>query len=223
MIDFSTISSLTIDGKAVNRVFINGENVYSTVPDAKETYNNEAWEILKDSVKFCIFYDKEATEIYTYNVWSTFEEEGFTASGTGASYPIPVSPHVLISAAHWGSSLPTGTINYGGVSVTLGNWTTLKDWAASKGKSIEYSAILDGDDIALCRCEKTSAIPDACIPWFIDKPTFKYKFWSGTPNGVVCWHSPQKTFTVDGVAKHYAVPMVMRDFGSWGVAKTLGN
>ncbi len=188
--DFSSLSSLALNGAELNRLSLNGEVVYSTTLDAKLAVNEEAKAVLSVAQLLGTnSYTDTGGNTYTYNVYSTFEEAGFTGGGSGNNRPIPISPHLLASATHYGT-LPTGAITYGGVTVTRLNWVTLRDWAEAHGYKKLFNKIKYGDDISICFCDKGSAIPDSCIPWYMNTKTCKVKFWNGDLKGVVCWHSP---------------------------------
>lgn len=217
--DFSSLTSLSVNGAELNRLFLNGEVVYSTTPDSKIAVNEAAKSILNNAqLMGTNSYTDVTGKTYNYNVYNTFEEGGFTGGGSGNHRPIPISPHILASATHYGT-LPTGAITYGGVTVTRLNWVTLRSWAETHGQTRLFHKITNGDDISICFCDKATAVPDSCLPWYMTTKTSKLKFWNGDLTGVVCWHSPQKSITVEGVAHQYAVPMIVTGVGKWGSGK----
>lgn len=171
---------LTIDGKVIKDLAINGKICYATYPDAQMQINEQAWSVLSSSLSVGSgHYNYPGTSTrYDYNIYSTFDEGGYTGAGAGNVRPFVVSPHILASAQHYPNK-PTGNITIGGTTIKRLQWVNLKDWALENGYTeSDFSGIYEFGDIALCKCDKATAIPDNCIPYFISKDRINQLFFS---------------------------------------------
>ena len=67
----------------------------------------------------------------------------------------------------------------------------LSSWALDNGwTSEELNKIDRVEDICLCKCDKSTAVPDSCIPYFISKAKIEELFLKGNVNGCIGWRSP---------------------------------
>jgi len=194
-----------INGKAVKRLYINGKLAHSSVPDAGALVNGEASadygmgspEKLGES---SYTYDGQT---YGYSVYRTFDisdvSVSFVTNGEGNLCPWFVSPHVVATAAHWGSALYTGKWWGGEREYDVSAWTNLSDWALENGWTEEQlRGMTDIGDVVVAKTTGVTTVQQASCPWFVKKETVDKYFWNGTLKGVVGFHAPQPTYTFDG-------------------------
>lgn len=153
-----------------------------------------------------------------YGIYSTFVPR-MTSPGAGNVRCWAVSQHILASAKHYAvKPLGEQTFSDGTTTATVRKlqWVNLADWAKTNGwteaevKSIGFSF----PDIMFIRCDKTTAVPDGCVPYFMDDAKCREYFGAPTKSpspldGVVGWIQPQNN--------EYAVPVLLRS-ESWLIA-----
>ena len=90
---------MTIDGKNVRKLYLDGKLAYVGT-DKMDDVNNYAWSILSSALSVGSGYYNypSTTTRYDYNIYSTFDEGGYTGSGAGNVRPFVVSQHILATA-----------------------------------------------------------------------------------------------------------------------------
>ena len=147
---------------------------------------------------------------YNYNQWSTFVENDFTGVGAGNQRPFVISPHIMATASHY-DNIPTGNLQIDNVTVNRVSHENLLDWALDTGFwSESYLTSLGISDIELVKLDKSVAVPEANIPYFISYDKLKARIYSGNLQYIVGWTSPQIAF--NGVK--YAAPILFSGYNS---------
>ena len=104
MIDFTQINSLTLGGKAVNWLYLNGKAILPRT-NGYTLANDSAYAALQNAtVAQTLSYGGKS-----YNVYGTFDNKIWTGAGAGNVRPWFISPHVMVSAHHY-TSKPTGSL-----------------------------------------------------------------------------------------------------------------
>jgi len=129
-----------------------------------------------------------------YVLFNTFPYR-MTSVGAGNVKPFAVSAHVLACSSHYANWV-TGTHTFDDgnghtASVTKRAWVRLYDWALTNGftqAEVDYAEIAD---VCMVTCDRTMAVPDGCIPWFMSEYTAADMF-GDTVDGVQAWFAPQE-------------------------------
>lgn len=192
----------TIDGKALKRLYINGRLVYCTDPDQMVIANTTAMSGdfgSKVSLGTNSYVWNGST--YNYTVYDMPVAPKWGPIGAGNDNPWHITPNVVVCAAHWASSLKTGTwTGSGGLTYNVSEWTNLRTWALANGYTEEQlSGMLDIGDIvvAVCGNGSTSFTQSEC-PWLIASDLVKTAFWNGSLKGTIGYHVPQKSIEQSG-------------------------
>lgn len=187
----------TIDGKALKRLYINGRLVYCTDPDQMVIANTLAMSGdfgSKVSLGTNSYVWNGST--YNYTVYDMPVAPKWAPIGAGNDNPWHISPNIVVCAAHWASSLKTGTwTGSGGLTYNVSEWTNLRTWALANGYTEEQLAgMMDIGDIvvAVCGNGSTSFNQNEC-PWLIASDLVKTAFWNGSLKGTIGYHVPQKS------------------------------
>lgn len=105
-----------------------------------------------------------------------------------------IAPHFALTAAHWWPGgvgrtgrwlTPDGTV----ATTTTTGGVRLRDWAIANGYTSEEASAVS--DIYVFRTD--NAIPDACIPYVIDKPAIDAIF-GGSLRGINCYAVTQNGY-----------------------------
>lgn len=133
---------------------------------------------------------------YTYTLLNTFQPR-FTQKRAGNVSCFAVSQHILASAKHYGSGirwLGNQTFDDGAghtATVKKLKWVDLYSWALTNGWTEAELSDMNIGDIALIQCDKATAVPDGCIPYFMTEE--KRQAWFGASMlGVAGWYYPQE-------------------------------
>lgn len=192
----------TIDGKALKRLYINGRLVYCTDPDQMVIANTLAMSGdfgSKVSLGTNSYVWNGST--YNYTVYDMPVAPKWAPIGAGNDNPWHISPNIVVCAAHWASSLKTGTwTGSGGLTYNVSEWTNLRTWALANGYTEEQLAgMTDIGDIvvAVCGTGSTSFTQSEC-PWLIASDLVKTAFWNGSLKGTIGYHVPQKSIEQSG-------------------------
>lgn len=192
----------TIDGKALKRLYINGRLVYCTDPDQMVIANTLAMSGdfgSKVSLGTNSYVWNGST--YNYTVYDMPVAPKWAPIGAGNDNPWHISPNIVVCAAHWASSLKTGTwTGSGGLTYNVSEWTNLRTWALANGYTEEQlSGMMDIGDIAVAVCGSgsTSFTQSEC-PWLIASDLVKTAFWNGSLQGTIGYHVPQKSLNSAG-------------------------
>ena len=192
----------TIDGKALKRLYINGRLVYCTDPDQMVIANTLAMSGdfgSKVSLGTNSYVWNGST--YNYTVYDMPVAPKWAPIGAGNDNPWHISPNIVVCAAHWASSLKTGTwTGSGGLTYNVSEWTNLRTWALANGYTEEQlSGMMDIGDIAVAVCGSgsTSFTQSEC-PWLIASDLVKTAFWNGSLKGTIGYHVPQKSLNSAG-------------------------
>lgn len=187
----------TIDGKALKRLYINGRLVYCTDPDQMVIANTLAMSGdfgSKVSLGTNSYVWNGST--YNYTVYDMPVAPKWAPIGAGNDNPWHITPNVVVCAAHWASSLKTGTwTGSGGLTYNVSAWTNLRTWALANGYTEEQLAGMSdiGDIVvAVCGSGSTSFTQSEC-PWLIASDLVKTAFWNGSLKGTIGYHVPQKS------------------------------
>lgn len=192
----------TIDGKALKRLYINGRLVYCTDPDQMTIANTEAMSgDFGSKVSLGTNSYVWNGNTYNYTVYDMPVAPKWAPIGAGNDNPWHISPNIVVCAAHWASSLKTGTwTGSGGLTYNVSEWTNLRTWALANGYTEEQLAgMMDIGDIvvAVCGSGSTSFTQSEC-PWLIASDLVKTAFWSGSLKGTIGYHVPQKSIEQSG-------------------------
>lgn len=200
----------TIDGKALKRLYINGRLVYCTDPDQMVIANTLAMSGdfgSKVSLGTNSYVWNGST--YNYTVYDMPVAPKWAPIGAGNDNPWHISPNIVVCAAHWASSLKTGTwTGSGGLTYNVSEWTNLRTWALANGYTEEQLAgMMDIGDIvvAVCGSGSTSFTQSEC-PWLIASDLVKTAFWNGSLQGTIGYHVPQKSIEQSGFTEWTVSP-----------------
>lgn len=192
----------TIDGKALKRLYFNGRLVYCTDPDQMVIANTLAMSGdfgSKVSLGTNSYVWNGST--YNYTVYDMPVAPKWAPIGAGNDNPWHISPNIVVCAAHWASSLKTGTwTGSGGLTYNVSAWTNLRTWALANGYTEEQLAGMNdiGDIVvAVCGSGSTSFTQSEC-PWLIASDLVKTAFWNGSLKGTIGYHVPQKSIEQSG-------------------------
>lgn len=192
----------TIDGKALKRLYINGRLVYCTDPDQMTIANTLAMSgDFGSKVSLGTNSYVWNGNTYNYTVYDMPVAPKWAPIGAGNDNPWHISPNIVVCAAHWASSLKTGTwTGSGGLTYNVSEWTNLRTWALANGFTEEQLAgMTDLGDIvvAVCGSGSTYFTKSEC-PWLIASDLVKTAFWNGSMKGTVGYHVPQKSIEQSG-------------------------
>ena len=167
-------------------------------------------------------------ETNTFRVWRTLSPT-FAWPGVGNTTPFALSPHVMVTAAHyptwnidrWTSNTLTNWVSGGTFSVRRGPSVHLADWAATNGfTAAEIALAGDLTDVAMIPLVE-GEIPSECCPWLasVDWLAENYVNFEGIcawaiTQGNAYWSPP-----ANRNALLWAIPVILRG-GSLTAANT---
>lgn len=142
-----------------------------------------------------------------YCVWSTADLNRYCGGiSQGHIRPFAVSPHVLATAAHYGSDIRLGIQTFDDVPVSKVRVRLLTDIARELHFSDAEIARMDIGDIAIVLCDLDGpGVPDNCIPYFMAEDVAERRL--GSLAGLTVWANNQRTL--------YAIPMRMTSNTTW--------
>lgn len=190
-----------INGKAVKRLYINGRLAYSSEPDLMEAVDDLALSGefgAKDVLGSGSYQWNGST--YSYTVYDAPTAGRWCPLGAGNDNPWFAAPGLAVCAAHWASSLKTGTwTGSGGLTYDVSAWVNLRDWALENGfTSADVAGMTDVRDVvvAVNGPGATQLSAEEC-PWFMPADLARKAFWNGSARGCVGWHAPQKSLSAE--------------------------
>lgn len=215
-----------INGKAVKRLYINGRLAYSSEPDLMEAVDDLALSGefgAKDVLGSGSYQWNGST--YSYTVYDAPTAGRWCPLGAGNDNPWFAAPGLAVCAAHWASSLKTGTwTGSGGLTYDVSAWVNLRDWALENGfTSADVAGMTDVRDVvvAVNGPGATQLSAEEC-PWFMPADLARTAFWNGSARGCVGWHAPQKSLSAEdseGADMNLLAPVVMQANNSWQTPK----
>lgn len=145
-------SSLSVDGKAVKYMTIDGKIVYSTDPNNSYSLYGLEDVTLSSVTKISAagsYTPPGDTNTYTYDVYRV-PAENFWGGGSGINHLFPISQHIFARAAHWGNELTNTFVgNTNSYNCSIDEVVNLTTWAKNNGFDADYVDSLKVDDIQL--------------------------------------------------------------------------
>ena len=189
-------NDLSVDNKAVKYMTIDGKIVYST--DADNSYSLYGLEDVTLSAVSKVspggsYTPPGDTNTYTYDIYE-LPKATFWGMGSGNTTLFPVSPHVFIRAAHYGSLTDeyvylTNASKSETERVVPTELSILADWAKANGFDADYVDSLHIGDIQMVYSvdDISSVIEDEDIPYIIPEIQFQGMFHRDEIKGLVGW------------------------------------
>lgn len=167
-------------------------------------------------------------ETNRFRVWRTIQPT-FAWPGVGNTTPFALSPHVMVTAAHyptwnidrWTSNTLTNWISGSTFSVRRGPSVHLADWAATNGfTAAEIALAGDLTDVAMIPLVE-GTIPSECCPFLASVDWLAEHY--GDLEGICAWAITQGSAywspPANGNALLWAIPVILRG-GSLTAANT---
>ena len=216
-------SACTINGKAVRRLYVNGKLTYTTDPDQMAIANAVAMSG-KFGEKTSLGTNSYTYngQVYNYTVYDAPSVPTWATIGSGNDNPWFASPNIIMCAAHWASSLKTGTwTGSGGKTYNVSSWTNLKTWALSNGWTEDsLKGMSDiGDVVVAVNGSGGTTLAQSDCPWFLPRDILRKAFWNGSLQGTIGYHVPQKSINLGSGDMNIVVPVVMQHNQSWATPK----
>lgn len=189
MIDFSALS---VDGKEVKWLTVDGRIVYSTSVNRTPisyAFANEQLSVVGASSQTTYTVPGTSTA-YTCDLYDT-PAQNWLSPGTGYQNLFPITTHVYARAAHWGGTLQEAYVGNSSFSITVNAQDNATTWAKANGFGSAYVNSLNIADLQFVYSESNPISANVYtvddLPYFIDEAAFKGIFHRDNLEGLVGW------------------------------------